>query len=157
METQDILAAINDYLDVLEYDRGNVDTNIRALELALDRLALAYHFAPDVFEEDEYPDPPVQDYQRLRHLAASRFPAFGFYTLPSIITTATVQVELQIGDALDDVADIAQDLIGVRWCWEHTSQVDALWRFRFGYEAHWGEHLRCLQLYLHATRCFSPD
>lgn len=156
MNQLDIRAAIDDFLDLLANGTSNEPENIRALERALDLLALAYHFTDDVstddFSEDGQPEPPTQDYDRLRQLAVTRFPKFGPYNVPGKITDQIMETEMEVGDALDDIADIAGDLSKVVWCWEHTSVEDALWHFRFGYEHHWGEHLRNLQLYLYAFR-----
>lgn len=151
MNSQAIRASINNFLDLLENNQGDVQANTHALELALDQLALAYHFSSAEFEDTEF-DPPTQDYQRWRKLAAERFPQFGFYNIPSRITSQVMETEMQVGDALDDLADIARDLAEVVWCWEHISELEALWRFRLAYEQHWGEHLRQLQLYLYALR-----
>jgi len=151
MNSQAIRASINNFLDLLENYQGDLHANMHALELALDQLALAYHFSSAEFEDTEL-NPPTQDYERWRKLAVERFPQFGFYNIPSRITSQVMETEMQVGDALDDIADIACDLAEVVWCWEHISEPDALWRFRFGYEQHWGEHLRQLQLYLYALR-----
>ena len=61
-----------------------------------------------------------------------------------------------VGDALDDVADIAHDLKEVLGRWESTSEADAIWYLRMGFETHWGKHLRSLQLYLHAREFYPP-
>jgi hypothetical protein len=148
MIPQDILASIAGFLELLENGAGDQEANTRDLELALDRLALAHHFADAIFE-DGHPDPPAQDNSRWRLLAEIRFPKFGFYNVPSNITQKIMQAEMQVGDALDDVTDIAHDLSEVVWCWKHASEKDALWRFRWGYENHWGRHLRNLQTYLY--------
>ncbi len=149
---QDIRAAVSEFLELLEHGRGEVKANVSALEIALDRLALAYHFSEDVFDDVDQPDPPDTDRDRLRRLAVERFPGFGYYNVPGEITEKIMEAEMVVGDALDDVVDIARDLSDVAWRWEHTSAKDALWHFRFGYEHHWGWHLRNLQLYLHALR-----
>jgi hypothetical protein len=151
MNRQDIRAIVYDFLDLLEKGQGDEQANIRALELALDQLALAYHAANDVFENG-HPDPIAQDYNQLRQLATTRFPKFGLYNVASKLTEQITEAEMQVGDAMDDIADIARDLSEVVWCWEHNSEKDALWHFRFGYENHWGEHLRNLQKYLYTLR-----
>jgi hypothetical protein len=148
MNAQDICASIHGFPELLETGGSDEQSNIRTLELALDRLGLAYHFASEVFE-DGHSDPPSQDYGRWRRLAVLRFPKFGFYNVPSHISHQVLQAEMLVGDALDDVADIAHDLSEVIWCWTHTSENDALWLFRWGYDQHWGEHLRDLQRYLY--------
>jgi len=57
--------------------------------------------------------------------------------------------ECMTGDAIDDLADIYGDLIGVSWLWENSGEADAVWHFRFGYQTHWGRHLLDLRSYLH--------
>ena len=59
--------------------------------------------------------------------------------------------EVTAGDALDDLADIAVDLQEVLDR-AKVSIDEAVWEFRFGFAAHWGTHLRWLQVYLHANR-----
>ncbi|MBX7223493.1 MAG: DUF5063 domain-containing protein [Blastocatellia bacterium] len=103
---------------------------------------------------DDYdqPEPPVPEYRHFQELATTRFPDFGFYNVPSVISDQIMEANLQVGDALDDLADLARDLWAVRWAWENTSEADALWHFRFGYDSNWGDHLRNLQRYLHAFK-----
>ena len=55
------------------------------------------------------------------------------------------------GDAVDDLTDIVHDLSDVAWCWDHTGPDEAIWRFRFGFQTHWGQHLFNLRSYIHAA------
>ncbi len=48
-----------------------------------------------------------------------------------------------------ELAEIAGDLAKVLWEFEHGTVADAIWEFRFGYEAHWGDHLHRVRHYLH--------
>src|SRR5205085_3665639 len=116
------------------------------------KLALAHNFIDFQFDEADYPEAPGEDYNRLRQLAERRFPRFGHYNLPDRITDEIAESGIVVGDAIDDVADIARDMHEIAWCWEHTSPEDTLWHFQFGYESHWGEHLRCLQHYILAAK-----
>jgi Domain of unknown function (DUF5063) len=152
MKRNDIYNAVHEYLDLIENGRTNAEENLQALELILDKLALAHNFINFLFDETDYPEAPREDYMRLRQLAERRFPNFGYYNMPACITDKIAESGILVGDAIDDVADIARDMHEVAWCWEHTSPEDALWRFQFGYESHWGEHLRSLQLYILAAK-----
>jgi hypothetical protein len=148
MNREGIHEAISGFLSLLE-DR-NVDAEEKGarLKLALDRLALAYHFAEYKFDETDYPDGPRKDYSALRKTVEAIFPDYSRYNTPSEISEKIGKAEIYVGDAIDDITDIALDMYEVRWLWENTSVENALWQFRFGYESHWGMHLRCLQLYL---------
>jgi len=143
--------AVYDYLALIENPPGNEAEDLQALELALDQLALAYHFCTYEFE-DGHPAPPDRNYAHFRELAVQHFPNFGYYNVPSVITDKIIQAEMYVGDAIDDVSEIAGDLKQVAWAWENTSENDAIWHFRFGFDSHWGTHLRNLQGYVHAFK-----
>jgi hypothetical protein len=83
---------------------------------------------------------------------SERFPSLGFYNVVVDVTEKLSETELAVGDAVDDLADIVDQLKAVSWCFEHTSANDALWHLWDSYVFHWGEHLRYLQLYLYCSR-----
>ena len=85
-------------------------------------------------------------------MIGNRFPSLGYYNIPSTISVNVGEAEMHTGDALDDLADIANELSECVWRWQNNSENDALWHFRFSYETHWRSHLRSLQLYLQALR-----
>lgn len=58
------------------------------------------------------------------------------------------QARLIEGDAIGDIAGIAEDLLEIAWYWDYTSKANALWHFEWGYRNHWGGHLRGLQMYI---------
>lgn len=146
---EDIHNAILEYLDLIEVGRKTAEENLQALEMVLDKLALAYHYADYPFDETEYPDAPRHN-KKWYPLAGKRFPDFGYYNVPCSVIEQLMESELMVGDAIDDLADIATDLEEIDWHWKHTSIDNALWYFRFGFKAHWGDHLRHLQYFLHA-------
>jgi Domain of unknown function (DUF5063) len=148
MTREDIRHAVLEYLDLIENGSTSFEENLKSLELALDKLALAHNFIDFQFDEIDYPENPAQDYKRLRQLAEQRFPDFGYYNMPDCVTDKIAGSAIIVGDAFDDVADIALDMHEIAWCWAHTSPENALWHFQFGYESHWGDHLRCLQIYI---------
>ena len=82
----------------------------------------------------------------------ARFPNLGPYNVAQYTTTQLGESGCIIGDAVEDLADIALDLLEVEWRWEHNSEDDAMWSLKNSFLHHWGEHLRCLQLYLHRFR-----
>jgi hypothetical protein len=160
----DILAAVKGYLSVFERplttgerkpQRLTTGEREAALRLALDRLALASHFAATPFDDEDHADPPGEGYDELRARIAPLFPELGLYNVARDLETNVGATEVLVGDAIDDIVDIARDLSDVARRWETTSVADALWHFRFGFRSHWGQHLRSLQLYLHA-RAYWP-
>ena len=121
-----------------------------ALTRVLDRLALAYHSAAGPFDDTDYADPVAPDAASLRTRIAPLFPDFGWYNEAEEIAGSPGHQGIVVADAINDLVDIATDLQEVLLRWESTSETDALWHLRFGFESHWGKHLRSLQLYLYA-------
>jgi hypothetical protein len=144
----EVLETVMGFLSVLE---GPLHPEGReaALRLALDRLALASHFAEDSFDAADYAEPPDTAYDVLRAKVTPLFPELGYYNVALDTVDKVGDSELGVGDALDDLVDIARELQAVLLRWETTSEADALWHFHQGFKAHWGKHLRSLQLYLH--------
>jgi hypothetical protein len=122
------------------------------LRAVLDRLAVVYDSVKRApLREEEKPEPSRIDYDVVRRRFAAAFPDLGLYDAVPELSKADGSPEVTAGDALDDLADIAVDLQEVLDR-AKVSVHDAVWEFRFGFEAHWGTHLRWLQVYLHAHR-----
>jgi hypothetical protein len=120
-----------------------------ALRAALDHLALTYHRVRLLsLHGDASTAPPRAEYSAVRARFATAFPRLGFYEAITELSKPHGEAEATTGDALDDLADIAVDLQDVLDR-ARVNVDDALWHFRFGFETHWGAHLRWLQLYLH--------
>jgi hypothetical protein len=153
IDRQEIHSTILSFLEFLENGKSELPADIDALELALDKLALIYHFVGEISDDEtEYSEAPVRDYSRWRELCGKRFPNLGYYNIPSTISVNVGEAEMQTGDAIDDLADVANELSEFRWRWQNKGEDNALWHLRFSYEFHWESHLRNLQLYLHALR-----
>lgn len=144
-----MIDAVRNYLSLLQRPPG-ARQRLQALAEALDLLALAYHRMAEASDPSEYPAPPGRDETDLRRLAAQAFPDFGFYCVVPPDEPTEEAPEVLLGDAIDDLADIASDLEAVLWRWENTSRDDAAWHFRLGYRSHWGRHLHDLRSYVHA-------
>lgn len=151
MNRDAIRDAISDFLALLNGAKEDNEAREAALVLALDRLAIVYHFAECKFDEADYPEAPRKDYGELRKVVSVLFPKYGYYNIAARISIEISEGELHVGEAIDDITDIAIDMYEVLWLWQNTSVDNALWEFRQGYEYHWGTHLRCLQLYILAN------
>ncbi len=150
MTKDEIRSVINEYLSLFDGKNESHEEREKRLTLALDKLALAYHFAEYDFDEKNYPDAPSRDYQTQYQITGPLFPNYGYYNAVSDISVKIAGTSVIVGDAIDDLTDIALDMFEVTWLWENTSIENALWQFRWGYENHWGEHLRNVQLYINA-------
>lgn len=149
MTREEIYEAIKEYIRVVR-DEFSSDERVKALSLSLDKLALSTHFCEFVFDETPYPGAPDRDYNALREIVSKNFPDHGYYNVAMHISEKIAESEIVVGDAIDDICDIALDLEEVLWRWRNNSPDDALWTFMNLYGFHWGKHLRDLQLYLYA-------
>ena len=145
---QEIRDAIDEFIALVEDDASPAEDRLQRLRRALDHLALLQHDVAYTFDEGDYPDAPDTDYNALRQLVSAHFPELGYYNMPGSITQHISATDIDVADAIDDIADITRELYEVRWRWEHTSVDDALWYFKDMYFLHWEAHLRGLQLCL---------
>jgi len=150
-----MIEAVRAYLALLREPPATTIEALRALAKTLDQLAGAYHEAEPVDVED-HPDPPtLVTYEELRAQAVRAFPDFGYYAVARPLDV--LAGDALVGDAIDDLADIARDILAVEWRWLNNGAADATWAFRWGYGNHWGRHLHDLRGYVHARRFEGPE
>lgn len=147
LPTASMITAINDYLALLMEQADDEASRLVKLCEALDCLVIEYHRVPDVKPDTEELSPSVP-YEPLAERASASFPELGHYA--DVEPQDGLKQEIALGDAIDDLADIARDLSGVLWHIERGAINDAYWEFRFGYQTHWGAHLHRLRRYLHS-------
>lgn len=144
----EIRESIEFFFDVIEKEHSGAESETR-LRIALDRLAVAVNSADYTFDENDYPDAPRREYEVIRTIVSPRFPDCGYYNVVLNMSEEIGNGQAGVGDAIDDICDIAADLEEVLWRWDNNSVDDALWYFSNFYAFHWGRHLRELQLYLY--------
>lgn len=130
---------VSGFIDCIEHEGLAPESRLALLAPALDRLSLAYHTGAALQNAPGEGEPPERDYKALRAMIAPRFPDLGYYGAAP--PGETLDAEITIGDAIDDLADIYSELLDVAWCLENTSAEDAVRLFRWGFEHHWGRHL----------------
>ncbi len=116
--------------------------------LLLDRLAWQ-------ISETSSTDPPVgeevaeNDYPAIRKAAEESFPNWGFYNVAGEVTQNIGNCDVHVGDAIDDVTDIINDLKMVYWSYQNESEEIAIWHLLDSFNNHWRAHMRSLQFYVH--------
>ena len=144
-----IKSSINQFLDFcLKLPIHEAET--KELLKQLDQLTVLIYLVDFEFDDNDYLDSPSYDTELIATKVRKRFPRLSYYNCVSNISDISTDTEAVIGDAMDDLIDIIVDLKTVLWCYENTSEADALWNFKNSYQCHWGSHLRNLQLYLHS-------
>lgn len=131
------------------------EDDLHRIEAILDKLSVLRHeLGPTsgLEFEDGSIDPPRGDSSELRERLSKRFPMLGFYHIPEAVTTDFSQTGVMLGDAIDDILDITNELSDVLWLLDKARPMEACWDFGFGYDHHWRYHLRSLLWYLEMRR-----
>ena len=119
------------------------------LGTALDQLSSAYAAVVETpfFDGEDALD--HHDYEATCERVRQAFPKFGFYAV--VAPAPDPEAEVMMGDAIDDLADIASDLEPIAWLWDQGRQAKPL-GISNPYRQHWGTHLHDLRRYVH--RCY---
>lgn len=112
--------------------------DLKRLAAALDRLSLASHGTPETVPvpDVDAPDMGPGERETLVATIGRRFPALGPYPVVADRLDPDAGGQVVIGDARDDLMDIAAGIGDVLWLHDHAGPEAAAWTFRFGYEAH---------------------
>lgn len=93
------------------------------------------------FDETDYDKEPSFDYNEINGNVKSNFPDFDWYSMVLDSNKMEPNIEIGIGDELDDLTDIIKDLLEVKWRMENTSEKDAIWHFELLMRTHSEQHL----------------
>ena len=143
-----LVQAIN---EIIKYGL-NPKVQIKNKEQDLERhLVKLYQLSFEIeynFDERKFQDFNKSTLPNIRENVAKNFPEFRWYhtilNSPEIMQKA----KLATGDAIDDLADIIQDLIEIKWRFENNSEANGWWFFEFIFKAHSKNHLIDLLHYL---------
>lgn len=141
-----IETAIRHFLSLLSTE--NTTATVQDIACSLDHLVRIYFETPEVEPQSEEASRAPRIDEKHFALGAARFledddiiwcvdPRGGAKQQPGCTFASA------------ELAEIAGDLAKVLWEFEHGTVEDAIWEFRFGYQAHWGDHLHRVRHYLH--------
>ena len=150
MSPEELNNTIEDFLELIYEGAGAVPENERKLRIFIDKIALAASETDVSFDDADYLGGTSHDQEKLRQLICRRFPNYGYYNIPSSITGGIAAAKIDVGDAIDDLLDITTELQAIAHLWYEEGDEKALRSFAAAYRFHLGDHLRELQLYLHA-------
>ena len=84
---------------------------------------------------------PREEYHDLCASIAGAWPELGFYDPATGRALGHCDLPAEIGDALDDLTDLALDL-GTALALADTDEADALAWLRWSHDSHWGDHVQ---------------
>ncbi|MDH7444102.1 DUF5063 domain-containing protein [Aquimarina sp. 2201CG14-23] len=91
-------------------------------------------------DENDYPEAPEFNFEKISNTIRSNFPELGFYQ--NVADPFDLEKpDTILGDANDDLSDIIKDLMEVQWRFQNTSAVDAVWYFEFIMRNHSERHI----------------
>ena len=130
--------------DVLWVILEQPSPTLKDLAEVLDRLAVAYADAPAGKFADNPTERPSQD---LRQPIAARFP-LGLYVDADPMDFDFTEL---VGDGIDDLVDIVDQMQALLWIRDELGADDALYHLHL-LAFHWMGHLRGVSRYLHVLR-----
>lgn len=155
----EMAALAKEWLSLVHEPDPVIEDDLLRLEAILDKLSVLRHELGPISGiefEDGSIDPPRRDPSELRDRLSKRFPMLGFYHIPEAVTTDFSRTGVMLGDAIDDILDITNELSDVIWLIDQDRPMEAYWDFGFGYDHHWRYHLRSLLWYLEMRRFEAP-
>jgi len=136
--------------DVLWVILEQPSPTLKDLAKVLDRLAVAYAETPTgAFTENA----PVRPRSDLRKVIGPRFSQLGFY---ADIDPMDLEFAKSVGDGIDDLVDIAEQMLELQWILDQSLPNDALYDLHL-LAWHWMGHVRGLSRYLHFLQYGSPS
>jgi hypothetical protein len=145
---KDLIPAINAIVQFgLQPNLPITDKN-KLLEINLVKIYSLYFDIKYVFDETTYPDFNKQALPNIRQNIKSNFKEFGFYKTVLDIKDIDNLKHAGIGDSIDDLMDIATDLLEIKWRMEHNSLADGLCFFELIFKVHTHQHILDLLNYM---------
>lgn len=138
---EDLILIIDNICRYGLYSTINLTNKEQDLEKNLVGLYLKYFEINDESDSKDYPAYQKPKSVLLRKNISSNFPTFSWYHHVVEADQIDKEAHLVMGDAVDDLADIILDLLEVKWRREHNSLEDAIWFFKFIFQAHTQQHL----------------
>jgi len=144
----DLLGNINNIARLCLQPGLQVINRDRHIEECLVNTYRIYFNTPDHFDGKEYPEFDSSILANTRQQVAANFKEFGFYKTILDINDFSNLTDVATGDAIDDLSDIINDLLEVKWRLEHNSIEDGLWYFKLIFRTHTQQHVLDLLNYM---------
>jgi len=152
MKPEALKKTIDAFLRLIDNGAESIQQTERLLKIYLDEIALASSEMEVPFDYPDYLGGFSENEEDQRNLICSRFPNYGYYNIPGCISKQIANTDINVGDAIDDLVDITNELRFITHIWETQGQEKALPAFGAAYKFHLDDHLRNLQYYLHALK-----
>lgn len=146
-------AAVEAFLHFVGKPQPVAPADLREVVRLLDALAMARHACPSAESPDDDGLEPAANEpgEARRKRLCVRFPGLGYYDILHPSPVDILCSEPGLGDAIDDLLDIEDELRTALWYRDHGQAGEGERFLAWSFDVHWGQHLRDLQLFLHAV------
>jgi hypothetical protein len=144
----ELIATIDDIVKFGLQPNLSVADRDKALERNLVKIYSLYFHISYQFDSRDFPDFSKSGLPDIRHNVTTNFPEFGFYKTVLDYDDIDNLKECGIGDAVDDLTDIINDLLEIKWRIENNSLADGLWFFDLIFKGHTQQHILDLLNYM---------
>lgn len=144
----ELIATIDDIVKFGLQPNLSVPDKNKALERSLIKIYSLYFDVSYEFDGTDYPDFSKSDIPDIRRNVEANFPEFGYYKTVLDYDDVDNLKECGIWDAIDDLTDIINDLLEIKWRIENNSLADGLWYFELIFKGHTQQHILDLLNYM---------
>ncbi len=120
----------------------------KAFERSLIKIYSIYLDINYELDKTDYPDFDKSDLPDIRHNVETNFKNFGYYKIVLDIDDIDNMKECGTGDAIEDITDIINDLLEIKWRIKNNSLADGLWYFKLIFNGHTQQHILDLLNYM---------
>lgn len=113
----------------------------KTLERSLIKIYSLYFDISYQFDDKNYLDFNTSELPNIRNNVETNFPEFGLYKKVLDYNNNDNLNECEIGNAVDDLSDIINDLLEIKWRIVNNSLADGLWFFQLIFENHTQQHI----------------
>jgi len=149
--SEQLATKIREYKNLVTEGAPAVDKTLDELAELLTELIRLGENLPDEYSDVDV-DAPDLDRGKLKEQIQARFPKLGWYFITSPDPSHLRELGQEtVGDAIDDLMDIYQDLHESLWHFDRGDSENGIWyaKIMFG---HWGKHALELKRHLHLLK-----
>jgi hypothetical protein len=144
----ELIATIDDIVKFGLQPNLTVPDRDKALERSLIKIYSLFFNINYEFDNTDYPDFNKSDLPNVRHNVETNFPEFGFYKTVLDYDDIDNLKECGIGDAIDDLTGIINDLLEIKSRIKNNSLAGGLWFFELIFKSHTQQHILDLLNYM---------
>lgn len=123
--------------------------NEKIITELLASIQFYFHQITDNYDEMNYSDPPENEHSSIKKYICINFQDLESYNIPEDVTNKNGKSKMQVSNAVNDLSDIIDYLIKIKWYFGKTSKNNGIFHFKNQYSTHFGIRIINLLFYLY--------